>query len=35
MHLPDGEQILVDVIEEINHGSIETIEALVKQRLRK
>ena len=32
---PDGEQILVDAIEEINHGSIKTIEKLVERRLRK
>lgn len=35
MRRSDGEQILVDAIEEINHGSIETIEALVERRLRK
>ena len=35
MQRPDGEQILADAIEEINNGSIETIEALVKQKLRK
>lgn len=35
MQRDDGEQILLDAINEINNGSVETIEKLVEQRLGK